>query len=689
MWSTFFLASLVGTVMLYVPGALALKAFRFSNTMSLAAAPVPACVFYALVAVACGQVGVALDGVILFSWAMVGAFALLIASVAAWKVREKQPIKLFFCKARENQTVDAVSPWIDAKFNLKAIVLCVVLGLLLGLYIYVKPLDGPESVWMSYDDVTHLGVLQSMMETGNYSSLAITIYPDFATVSPSYYPALWHQLSVMIASALNVSPLLASNALNYLITSLLYPLGMLVLLMQVFRTNKKAIVAGVLICLMLLAFPWGFLIIGRLVANLMGFVFLPLVLSCAYALFGSKIARANRVRAFSLVLLGCVIAVFAQPNLVFSVFALCIPYMVYRIWHVVGERVSSRTRLLQFIATGAFLALVIGIWVLSLHAPFMQSVVNFDWPPLSDIPQALVDTLFVCTSLTPVSPVLALFLVIGIIASLRERKYSWIAVLFAFVTVMYVACVATDGLLDKILTGFWYTDRFRISALLAIVQILLIALGLAKVYSFIKRRKDYKKQTWIALTIFLFVLLLFPSFTLRGVTFVDTPFGHLRHEIQDLYRADQADDETVFSQEEREFVDRAKEVVGDSRVYNTPQDGSLFAYQYDGLRTYHRTQAADKTEEEMLLDSCLDDYASDRAVQRAVEKLGIEYVMMLDWGHEPYWMQWSGSPLQDDIGLEGIDVDTPGFELVLSEGDMRLFRLIPLDELTTNPGRSS
>ncbi len=237
MWSTFFLASLVGTVMLYVPGALALKAFRFSNTMSLAAAPIPACVFYALAAVVCGQVGFALDGAILFWWAMVGALVLLIASVAIWKVRKKQPVKLFFCKARENQTVDTVSPWTDTKFNLKAIILCVILGLLLGLYIYVKPLNGPESVWLSYDDITHLGILQSMVETGNYSAFSTTIYPDFSDGLTSYYPALWHQLSAMIASALNVSPLLAANALNYLVASLLYPLGMLMLLLQVFQTN--------------------------------------------------------------------------------------------------------------------------------------------------------------------------------------------------------------------------------------------------------------------------------------------------------------------------------------------------------------------------------------------------------------------------------------------------------------------
>lgn len=684
MWSTFFLACLVGVVMLYVPGILALKAFRFSNTVSVVAAPVPTCLFYALAAVVCGRMGVVLNGAILFWWAIIGSLFLLVVGIVVWKVRKKQSIKFFFYKQQENQGTSAISPWVDTKFNLKAIILCVILGLLLGLYVYVKPLDGSESVWMSYDDITHLGILQSMVETGNYSAFATTIYPDFPAASTGYYPALWHQLSVMIASMLNVSPLLASNALNYLVASLLYPLGMLMLLMQVFHTSKKAVIAGVLMCLMLLAFPWGFLIIGRLLANFMGFALVPLILACAYAVFDSTAVKADRVRAFFLVLAGGALAVFAQPNLIFSIFALFVPYGAYRIWHILGDRTTSHTRFLQLGGVGVFFVVAICLWAFFLNASFMQSVVNFDWPALSTVAQALVDILFVCSSLTPISPILAFFLVVGITATFREREYLWITALFAFVAVMYIACVATNGPLDKILTGFWYTDRFRISALLAIVQTLLIALGLAKTYSFIRERKDYKKPTWAALTILLFILLLFPSFTLRGVTIVDTPFGHLRHEINNLYRADLADDEAVFSQEEREFVDRAKEAIGEARVYNTPKDGSLFAYQYNGLRTYHRTQEAGKTEEETLLNQSLNDYISNEAVQQAVEKLGIEYVILLDRGHEPYWKQWSASPLDDDSGLEGIDENTPGFELVLAEGDMQLFRLIPPSELAAS-----
>ena len=47
--------------MLYVPGILALKALRFSNTTSVIAAPIPTCLFYALAAVV-GKRGLFLMG---------------------------------------------------------------------------------------------------------------------------------------------------------------------------------------------------------------------------------------------------------------------------------------------------------------------------------------------------------------------------------------------------------------------------------------------------------------------------------------------------------------------------------------------------------------------------------------------------------------------------------------------------
>lgn len=74
----------------------------------------------------------------------------------------------------------------------------------------------------------------------------------------------------------------------------------------------------------------------------------------------------------------------------------------------------------------------------------------------------------------------------------------------------------------------------------------------------------------------------------------------------------------------------------------------------------------------------LDDIATNSSVQDAVKNLGAEYVLKLDQGDQyvranPYL--WSYRE-EDWTGIDSIDDDTPGFEIVLSEGDMRLYRIV-------------
>ena len=108
-----------------------LSCYPYRSCYALCAGPT--CLFYALAAVVCGQTGVVLNGTILFLWAAIGGFVLLAISIVLWKAREKQSAKFFFCKQQENREASAISSWVDTKFNLKAIILCVILGLLLGL----------------------------------------------------------------------------------------------------------------------------------------------------------------------------------------------------------------------------------------------------------------------------------------------------------------------------------------------------------------------------------------------------------------------------------------------------------------------------------------------------------------------------------------------------------------------------
>ena len=76
----------------------------------------------------------------------------------------------------------------------------------------------------------------------------------------------------------------------------------------------------------------------------------------------------------------------------------------------------------------------------------------------------------------------------------------------------------------------------------------------------------------------------------------------------------------------------------------------------------------------------LDEYASDSEVRDAVASTGARYVLVLDMDGERtderrflssyYPEQWEG--------INELTDDTPGFKVLLAEGDMRLYELTAL-----------
>ena len=140
-----------------------------------------------------------------------------------------------------------------------------------------------------------------------------------------------------------------------------------------------------------------------------------------------------------------------------------------------------------------------------------------------------------------------------------------------------------------------------------------------------------------------------------------------------------------LSDDERDFIRQVQAIVpDDSPIANLPFDGSAWAYGAMGLNDYYRyigTYGVEgETPESRLIRQHLDEYVNNQAVRDAVDKLGIRYVLQLDQG--------SSTPAQGDdaflhaegdgfdwSGLASINDDTPGFTPVLSQDDMRLYRI--------------
>ena len=79
----------------------------------------------------------------------------------------------------------------------------------------------------------------------------------------------------------------------------------------------------------------------------------------------------------------------------------------------------------------------------------------------------------------------------------------------------------------------------------------------------------------------------------------------------------------------------------------------------------------------LIIDRHLSEFSWSRAVRNAVKATGAQYVLQLDQSddseatfYEAFYnpKKWSG--------VLTIDETTPGFELIISDGDMRLYKIV-------------
>ena len=139
----------------------------------------------------------------------------------------------------------------------------------------------------------------------------------------------------------------------------------------------------------------------------------------------------------------------------------------------------------------------------------------------------------------------------------------------------------------------------------------------------------------------------------------------------------------LFSPLEEDFCKTtlAKYNSDNSVVINNPDDGSLFAYSVYGLNMYYRywnPPAPDtETKESKVIRHHLNEIASNENVRNAVKQIGAKYVIQLDHGEpiQEYRIQYNYDNVDEWRGVDLIDETTPGFTLVASNDDIRLYRI--------------
>lgn len=664
MWIQFFADILFSIAIIFIPGYLLCRTAQFPKIVSLASAPFVSCLLLFSLSFILLNLNIA------GSWLIVVG-PLFGISFGVFLVR------LFIgrrmCSSKRTNRIDANNR------NLVILALYVLVGLIVGALYLVKAFDGAGSFAQQYDNYYHLNLIRQYLETGYYAQAGILDYP-----------AAWHCLVAVVASFGAGDLCVALNAVNYVLVAVVLPSGMFLFLHTICGQNTWILIAGSICSLAFAPFPWGFIAFGPLYPNLLSFVVLPAVMSLfAQGFLETSIRKI--ICNFIAFAIGCISLIVMHPGAIFAGILLMSPFVVSRIWNAKLKRQWLSRKTARLLFSLGFLCFVGLVWIVCYKLPAFQGTVLFTWPAYLSTSDAIINALLI--NWTPYCVpqfLLSLLVFAGVVRCIVKRRGIWLVASYIAALVILVTVQSTEGILKHVLGGFWYTDKFRIAAIAALAGIPLAAIGLSAVavsmHRMLEKIKVKRKDGFQYLGAFIIavaVALYFPNYddSSEGIKkTVVTPFGNVYDLIAER---NSLSEEAIFSQEEVDFAFKVKDVVSkEALIANVPFDGSYLSSGVVGLNiAYKALESAAYWDgvtdpEGMLIRANLCNYMDDPATYDAVRNSGIRYVLLFDiYDKDGERMYDAAQDLSLWSGITDISDDTPGFEIVLAEDDMRLYRL--------------
>ena len=680
----FCLVLLCGLLLLLIPGAIVFRSLKLTQPVMLCCVPATSIALYSVCGLLLGFANIGSSTVLLFSSLLLSIALSLAISILTRK------------------TTFTHSPNRADRFDALTALIYVVVGLTTMYLIFVKPMSSVEAFVQYDDNATHLGKIACMVDDGVYSILETSSYPRSLPAeqipfnASSFYPNGWHTIAALSCSLAGASIPVAENATNVLFTAVVFPLGAFALIHHMFPGQRAAQFAGAFVCLASASFPLRMLTVHGPFPNVAAFCLIP---SYGALFLSSFPAKDSIVRwdCFTALFISSIGVATTHPNAIFSCIALFAPYLILKVIPFCINRQTSTKRFSRFayahIAQTICCALILAAWVLILKTPAFSGVANYVWRTqanVTDLVRGIIDAGYYYRTSGMTQFAFAILVAIGFGTCARERHTRWIAVSFLVIAFIFLLGLSLDFETRKIITGYWYNDPERISAMVAIAAVPLAAIGLQQISECIcwglRQIRSVPKglQTLLPYTLVVLVAIPFSALNYYPEKFLSADAASedvmyfAKQQLRSVYNFS---DTQLYTADERRFVQRASELIPDgSLVLNFPFDGSVFAYPADGLNVYYKScRPNDETLSSRVIREGLNDISTNSSVAQAVRYTGAEYVIILDVGNLNILSNNSYTPLatyHHDM-WQGflIDDETPGFECILADGNMRLFRV--------------
>lgn len=654
MWSTFIVGLCLCILLLYVPTSIQLRCFGFNGPFGISLSPAISVCELSLIGTGFGLLGLRVG------WqGVIALFALITVLICLIFRRNWRGL---LCVNR--------SDWI-----LLLAYLCV--GLLVGTWFFVRNLDGPLSFVQEFDNAFHLNLIHAFMETDRYSILQASVFPSsLAPLSDiSFYPAAWHIVCAVSGSILGLPATMAENIGIAAFLLFVFPTSVYAFMSVVFRDSFRLRFTASFFMFAFASFPWGFLVAGPLYSNFASFSLLPCVLALFIKMIECDDATVRARWTVVFVLASSALA-FSQPNSIFTAIFILLSYTFMRPF--ISYAINGAERRRSMLKAALFSLAVLAFLVIVFCSGSFSGTVHYPHVSYASTSQAVIDFINFGYRNSVAQWPLTVLVAFGILAALLLNQYLWLLPSLVYFGIGYVLSSSVPAnLFTDFLTGFWYNDVDRIAANCVFVLIPLVTLGFCFLLELLCKaigKCDVRTSmvTYCVALVSCLAIIFAPSHIDAGNGWINTAFGSRASRLYELSTT-----AVSLTDDEISFLNRCKGIVGDSLVINNPYDGSAFAYVSADLNTAKRQFFTSNSGDDLIIDRHLSKLSWSHAVKNAVKAVGAKYVLQLDQSNDSEATFYGAfySP-KKWAGILAIDESTPGFECILSNGDMRLYKIV-------------
>lgn len=716
MWLEFFQSVVVIIALLYVPGVILLHASGMPKPWALVSAPLVSCALFFIEGEIFSTLNIPIPLAVmvlvpLLIAALVNGYVFYVAPKHKEDFRSEKPNKSEAIRAGK-QSTSPVPAFICEELPFWMPLLYIAIGLLTVGFLFLPTLPSASSFVQGWDIVHHLDVTQAMIESQKYSSIHYDFYSTVeASITPwepgtsGFYPSGWNIIVALTTQLVSTTVPIAGNALNFVSAAIIFPLSICSLIAKVLPKHRIALISGAFVCLAFFVFPWSLLIYGPIFPNTVAFCVMPSIWWIFMQMTRSKTPKHDLIWLIVIFVLGLITLFILHPSTIFSSIVVLLPWSFARIGESKRRVILFGKQIKPVTLAYAFFIFALVIWSVFYYVLIVRGVaLNFWWSAYSSLQDAILHALgmdFIGQSyaggeLVSPQPILSICVLVGAVWTFKHKQARWMVSAFMYLSILCIFIITFDVPLKGYLSGFWYTDPFRIAASCVIMAIPLAALGLATLAeaaleTFASWREKASQaqteaQTCVFCTVWAKPLIVGAVIACVVVLNYVVPMPNLKSEepIPAATAFKQASekaygDHYILTSEELEFLRRVELTVPAGAVIaNLPQDGSLWAYGTNDLHVLWRfPNGYDASERpaSAILRKRLNRIASDPEVLQTVRDLNVQYVLILnnvvDYSNAVTSTYKPGT----FRGITQITDTTPGFEVVLEEGSMRLYKI--------------